>query len=231
MIKGIIFDFDGLIFDTETHQYHILRDMFTEQNLDLPIQFWQQEIGTQSGFSVFKYLEDLLGGKIKHDVLKEQFTKKYHAILASENARDGVEEYLKAARDMNLKIGLATSSTYNWVSGYLKQLGIIDYFECIRTSDNVEKVKPDPALYLQVADYLDLAPEECLVFEDSANGALAAKRAGMNCVIVPNEVTNTMDFCDVEYRMKSMADESLKDVIFKVQKLVASRGIDVGINR
>lgn len=223
MIKGIIFDFDGLIFDTETPQYLILKDMFLEHNLELPIQRWQQEIGTQSGFSVFEYLEGLIESKIKEDVLKEQFTQKYHDILMEQRARDGVGAYLKAAKDLNLKIGLATSSTYDWVSKYLKQLGFFDYFECIRTSDDVEKVKPDPTLYLQVAQCLGLEPKECLVFEDSANGALAAKRAGTNCVIVPNEVTEAMDFCDVEYRMKSMGDKPLEEVIHEVQKLVTSR--------
>lgn len=223
MIKGIIFDFDGLIFDTETPQFHILRDMFSEKGLNLPIERWQQEIGTQSGFSVFKYMENLLDGELGESELKKEFRDRYHSILESQNARDGVGAYLQSAKEMNLKIGLATSSTYNWVSGYLKRLGFFDYFECIRTSDDVEKVKPDPSLYLQASQCLGLAPEECLVFEDSANGALAAKRAGVNCVIVPNEVTESMDFCDVEYRMKSMADQPLKDVILEVQKLVTLR--------
>jgi HAD superfamily hydrolase (TIGR01509 family) len=213
MIRGIIFDFDGLILDTETHQYLVLQEMFTEHGSMLPIMRWQQEIGTQSGFCPFQHLEEKLERKLEQQFLKEKFNEKYHAILNREEAREGVEDYLQTAKEMGLKIGLATSSTYEWVATHLKNLNLFDYFECIQTSDDVEKVKPDPALYLQTASCLGLAVDECLVFEDSANGALAAKRAGMSCVIVPNEVTHTMDFCTVEHRLESMTDMPLNEVI------------------
>lgn len=223
MIKGIIFDFDGLIVDTETHQYLILQEIFSDHGSELPLKRLQQEIGTQTGFSPFKHLEEKLGRKLELQILQEQFEEKYHSILAEERARAGVEDYLQSAKEMGLKIGLATSSTYQWVSTHLKNLALFDYFECIQTSDDVEKVKPDPALYLQTANCLGLAVEECLVFEDSANGALAAKRAGMSCVIVPNQVTSTMDFCPVEHRLESMTDMSLKDVIAHVTSSLSRR--------
>lgn len=223
MIKGIIFDFDGLILDTETHQYLILQDIFTEQGSELPIARWQQEIGTQSGFSPFHYLEKRLGRKIEHKILQEEFQKRFHSKLTTLKAREGVEDYLKAAKEMDFKIGLASSSNFQWVFSHLKNLNILDYFECIKTSDDVERVKPDPSLYLQVAEYLGLSVDECLVFEDSANGALAAKKAGMGCVIVPNEVTHTMDFCPVEYRMQSMNDMPLNEVIDCVNNTIISK--------
>lgn len=219
MIKGIIFDFDGLIFDTETHQYTVYQEIFAEHGSELPIARWQEEIGTHSGFSALGYLEELLGRKLEQDILREQFSEKYHAKMAEEQARAGVEDYLKAAKEQGLKIGLASSSSFEWVSANLKKLGLYEYFECIKTSDDVEKVKPDPALYLQAAECLGLAAEECLAFEDSANGALAAKRAGLNCVIVPNPVTHTMDFCDVEHRLGSMADMPLNEVIDYVNNI------------
>jgi len=219
MIKGIIFDFDGLIMDTETHQYRILEEIFTEHGSELPINRWQQGIGTHTGFSPFQYLEDKLERKIDHQLLKEQFKKRLYTKLAVEKARAGVVDYLKAAEGLDLKIGLASSSSFRWVSSHLYSLNIFDYFECIKTSDDVEKVKPDPSLYLQTAECLGLSVDECLVFEDSANGALAAKRAGMECVIVPNEMTHSMDFCAVEHRLDSMTDMSLTDVIDYVNSI------------
>lgn len=223
MIKGIIFDFDGLILDTETHHFRILQDMFAEYSSELPIERWQQEIGTQTGFSPFHYLEELIEQEIEHKQLQQQVKEKFHAKLAEEKARDGVEDYLKAAKDLGLKIGLASSSDYEWVSKYLKNLGLFGYFECIKTSDDVEKVKPDPALYVKAAHCLGLRPEECVAFEDSANGALAAKKAGMGCVIVPNEVTQTMDFCEVEHRLASMADMPLNELIDHLNSLKVSK--------
>ncbi|MDQ0429531.1 HAD superfamily hydrolase (TIGR01509 family) [Planomicrobium stackebrandtii] len=223
MIKGIIFDFDGLIFDTETHQYHILQEMFGEHGSELPLALWQNEIGTDSGFSPFHYMEEQIGKPVEHALLAEKYEEKFLSTLSLEKARDGVEDYLQMAKELELKIGLASSSSYRWVSGHLKNLDLYDYFHCIRTSDHVEKVKPDPALYIQAAQCLELHPEECLVFEDSAHGAMAAKRAGMGCVIVPNKVTHTMDFCEVEHRLDSMADMPLKDLIEYVSSLKADR--------
>jgi HAD superfamily hydrolase (TIGR01509 family) len=223
MIKGVIFDFDGLIFDTETHQYTIYQEMFAEHGSELPIALWQQEIGTHTGFSAFGYLEEQLDRKIEHSLLEEQFSSKFHAKLAEEKARAGVEDYLKTAKELGLKIGLASSSSFHWVSTHLKNLNLYHYFECLKTADDVEKVKPDPALYNKAAQCLSLSAEECLVFEDSANGALAAKRAGMNCVIVPNPVTHNMDFCDVEHRLHSMADMPLNEVVAYVNNIRVSK--------
>ncbi|MDV2684367.1 HAD-IA family hydrolase [Alkalihalophilus lindianensis] len=218
MVKGIIFDFDGLILDTETHQYLLLQELFAEYGSELPIERWQQEIGTHSGFSPFQYLNENIQQKIDPHTLQKQFKEKFQDKLIGEKARAGVEEYLQEAKEMDLKIGLASSSSYQWVSTHLVNLNIIDYFDCIKTSDDVKKVKPDPALYLETAKELGLAVEECLVFEDSANGAMAAKKAKMKCIIVPNQVTHTMDFCMVEHRLQSMSDMSLKEVIAYINK-------------
>lgn len=146
-------------------------------------------------------------------MLNEKFKKHFHTKLIKEGPRPGVEKYLQTAKELNLKIGLASSSSFKWVSNHLKNLNLLEYFQCIKTADDVELVKPDPSLYLKAANCLGLEVNECLVFEDSANGALAAKSAGMGCVIVPNEVTKAMEFCEVEYKINSMADMPLKELL------------------
>lgn len=219
MIKGIIFDFDGLIFDTETHQYQLLQEMFREYDSELPLGLWQNEVGTDGSFSPFHYMEQQIGRPVEHDLLKKQYQERFLSVLAQEKPRDGVVDYLEMAKTLNLKVGLASSSSYRWVSGHLKNLELFDHFDCIRTSDDVEKVKPDPALYLQAAECLELSPDACLVFEDSAHGATAAKRAGMSCVVVPNTITSTMEFGPVEHRLDSMADMPLKDLLDVVASL------------
>ncbi|MGY0691438.1 HAD family hydrolase [Virgibacillus sp. FSP13] len=213
MIKGIIFDFDGLIFDTETLQYHVLNEIFQENGSELPLSRWQEEIGTYTGFMPFQYLEEQINRKVNQDELERKFNDLFQGKLTVEEARPGVEDYLKEAEELNLKIGLASSSNFKWVSNHLKQLNLYEYFQCIKTSDDVEFVKPDPALYVEAAKCLGLKVEECLVFEDSANGSLAAKKAGMHCVVVPNEVTRAMEFCKVEHKIESMADISLRELL------------------
>jgi HAD superfamily hydrolase (TIGR01509 family) len=217
MIKGIIFDFDGLILDTETHEYEILQEIFEENNSDLPLSIWGKVVGTSSDFNPFKYLEEQTKKQFSHQELSKIKAERFIERIASEKARPGVEEYLKTAKSLALKVGLASSSNYKWVSSHLKNLGLLDKFECIKTSEDVERVKPDPTLYIEAAKCLGLKTEECLAFEDSAHGALAAKKAGMKCVIIPNKVTKDLQFCEVDHRLTSMEEIRLEELIQVLQ--------------
>jgi len=218
MIKAVIFDFDGLIFDTETHEYRVLNEIFSEHGHELPLEVWGKVIGTHAGFNPLLYLEEKVGKKLDQDALKLQRRERFQQRIHEEGPRPGVREYLEAASQLGLKIGLASASNFEWVSTHLENLNLLHYFECLKTSDDVENVKPDPALYLEAAKCLDVEPADCLAFEDSANGAMAAKRAGMYCVIVPNEVTKHLEFCEVDHRLESMAELELAELIKSVGK-------------
>lgn len=219
MIKAVVFDFDGLILDTETQEYKALQEVYGEYGGHLPLDVWGECIGTHADFfDPVSYLEEQIGKTIDRDAFAEQRMQKFAVLLQHEKALPGVEDYLTAARELGLKIGLASSSNYKWVSKHLNNLNLLQAFECIRTSDNVETVKPDPALYIEAAKCLGVKPEECLAFEDSANGALAAKRAGMYCVIVPNTVTKDLDFDEVDHRLESMAEMELAQLMKHVAR-------------
>ncbi|TLS38005.1 HAD family hydrolase [Pseudalkalibacillus caeni] len=219
MIKALVFDFDGLIFDTETQEYKAMVELFEEYGAELPLEVWGKCIGTHASFfDPFAYLEEQIGQTVNREELRSRKSERVNELLKEEKALPGVEDYLKAAREAGLKIGLASSSHYDWVSRHLNFLGIAEYFECIKTADDVENVKPDPALYLKAAECLGVSPEEALAFEDSANGALAAKRAGMYCVVIPNSVTKDLVFDEVDHRMETMAELELHLLIEKVQK-------------
>src|SRR5690625_1251143 len=167
MIKGIVFDFDGLTFDTETPEYRCWQEIFTEHNAEFSLARWLKEIVMLSDSSFYIYLEKQIGRKINRELVRDKFTKKLKKMLSSGEPRPGVINYLRYAKKLNLKIGLASRSTYSWVAGHLQKLNLIDYFECIKTSDDMEKVKPDPSLYLEATKCLGLDPEECIAFEDS----------------------------------------------------------------
>ncbi|MGY3836625.1 HAD family hydrolase [Bacillus atrophaeus] len=210
MIKALIFDFDGLILDTETHEYEVLQEIFEEHGSTLPLSVWGEVIGTAAGFRPFVYLEEQLGRKLDHGELTKIRRERFSKRMETEKARPGVEAYLNAAKDLGLKVGLASSSDYKWVAGHLKQIGLFDDFEVIQTADDVEEVKPNPELYLKAAENLGVSPAECIAFEDSVNGSIAAKRAGMKCVIVPNKVTGSLLFEDYDHRLESMAEMELE---------------------
>lgn len=121
---------------------------------------------------------------------------------------------------LRLKIGLASSSYKNWVEQFLIELNILHYFDVIQTRDNVKKVKPDPEIYQNVVKLLGLEPSEAIAFEDSLNGSKAALAAGLNCVVVPNRITQYLPFDNYHLRLDSMSDKSLQDVISCIEKAV-----------
>lgn len=218
-MKAVIFDFDGLILDTETTEFETFRYIFRTYGLELPFNVWKDCIGTDSSvFNPYRYLEQCLGRSVDLDAVREARKQKVAELTSNLQAFPGVEDNLIRAKQLNLRIGLASSSPYVWVSGYLQKLGLFDYFDCIRTADNVSRVKPDPELYLQALDCLGVKPSEAFAFEDSPNGALAAKRAGMYCVAVPNSLTDQLPFGEIDLRLKSMKDMTLDEVMERLRR-------------
>ncbi|WP_336772115.1 HAD family hydrolase [Paenibacillus sp. MMO-58] len=210
-MKAIVFDFDGLIIDTETVWYHAYKEVLRGYNVDFPLEVFVKCIGTDDA-TLNAFIEDKLG--LENIEIIMNLTKENHkSRMELLDIREGVREYLIEAKNLGLKIGLASSSSSQWVEGFLKQLHIIDYFEVIKTGDQVEKVKPDPTLYIETLEALNINANEAIAFEDSANGARAAIAAGLKCVIVPNEVTKKINFEKFHLRINSMREMSLTQVI------------------
>ncbi|MBB3112742.1 HAD superfamily hydrolase (TIGR01509 family) [Paenibacillus phyllosphaerae] len=220
MIRAIVFDFDGLIFDTETPEFRSFQEMYTEHGHTLDVQIWGQWVGTDgSAFNPYDHLETCCGRSLDREALRSMRRAKYEQFVAEEQLRPGVVEYLHAAKEMGLKIGLASSSTREWVMKYLDRFDLTGHFDCIRVRDDVAKVKPDPELYLQVIEAFGIAPHEAIAFEDSPNGARAAKQAGLYCVTIPNDVTRELPFGPYDLRLQSMAERPLAEVVAELGRV------------
>ncbi len=217
MIKAIVFDFDGLIIDTETVWYEAFREVAKEYNIDLPLEEFAKCIGTHDDV-LYEYFEQKVGIEINRAEIRKRAGEIHRQKMKQIQAREGVEQYITAAKELGLKVGLATSSTREWVERFLNELKLYEQFEVIKTRDDVENVKPDPELYTKAVEALGVQPQEAIAFEDSANGAKAAIAAGLQCVIVPNEVTSSLIFEKYHLRMSSMGDMSLKDVILNIEQ-------------
>ncbi|PYI55918.1 HAD family hydrolase [Paenibacillus flagellatus] len=215
MIKAVVFDFDGLILDTETNEFKAYQDVYRHHGAELTLDVWSGVIGTDmlSVFDPYGHLEKLTGKPVDRDLFSRMRRERFQKRMELEQLRPGVVSTLEQAKRLGLSIGLASSSYREWVVGYLTQYGILDFFSCIRTRDYVEKVKPDPALYVQAVECLGVKPDEAIAFEDSANGALAAHRAGLHCVIVPNAVTEGLAFGEHRKRLSTMEGLHLQALI------------------
>ncbi|MDO7908300.1 HAD family hydrolase [Paenibacillus sp. JX-17] len=221
-MKAVVFDFDGLILDTETAWFRAFSQVLLEYNMELGMDVFSQGIGTHGST-----LQDHIESVLEQPGIYREIAQKAYEIHKTEVAelqeREGVREYLESARQQGLKIGLATSSNREWIERFLQRLGLLDYFEQIRTSDDVELVKPDPELYVQVVAALGVEPHEALAFEDSLNGLKAAKAAGLSCVIVPNPVTANLAFEHYDLRLQSMLDQPLEQLIGQLNDSLAGQ--------
>ena len=133
--------------------------------------------------------------------------------MADKTLRPGVVSYMEEAKQLGYKIGIASSSHLSWIEPFLQKYDIAKHIDTIRCADFVEKVKPDPAVYLLTLKELGLEPDEAIAFEDSPNGAKAATRAGVKVVIVPNPVTERLEFGPHLLSLQSMDDLKLIDIV------------------
>lgn len=222
MIKGIVFDFDGLILDTETVWYDSFREAFRQLHLDLPLEDFASYVGTH-GADFDRYLKERIGNEELLMAVKRTAKELHREKIQKLDAREGVRTYLEEAKALDMKIGLASSSDRAWVRGFLGQLQLLSFFDAIKTADDVARVKPDPELYLQTIEALQLTPGEAIAFEDSAPGAKAATTAGLHCVIVPNPVTGHLLFERYDLRLTSMAERPLSEIVRELERKASER--------
>jgi HAD superfamily hydrolase (TIGR01509 family) len=216
MIRALVFDFDGLILDTEEPVYRSWLEVYEAHGEELPFERWVQIVGsTTIGFHPQHHLEERLGRSLPKEVLDRRIGRRTELVLANK-LLPGVVEHLGAAKASGFKVGVASSSTMEWVTGHLARLGILDRFDCVRCRDDVTNVKPEPDLYLAVLQCLGVIASEAIAIEDSPNGVLAAKRAGMRCVAIPNSITAHLDLGQADVVLGSLAEVTLAELLRRV---------------
>jgi len=220
MIRGLIFDFDGLILETEGPVYQSWVELFQEFGAELPFEIWATIIGTSDleHFDPFNLLEEKIGRKLDRKTLGTHRRARQIKLAHAQPILPGVMDKLETAKKVGLKLGIASSSDSKWVKGHLSRLGLIEYFEVIHTSDDVTHTKPDPELYLLALKSLNLKPEDAIVFEDSPNGVSAAHQAGIFTVVVPNPLTRQLQLEHADLCLDSLDDLSLAEIIQKANR-------------
>ena len=213
LIRALIFDFDGLILETEEPIYRSWKEVYEARGVALPFDLWVKTVGSSNqAFHPQRYLEERLGVPLAQDVIDRRIARRAELVLA-EPLRPGVADLAMAAHAAGVKVAVASSSSRDWVKGHLERLGIAGLFDCLRARNDVEHVKPEPDLYLASLECLGIAAAEAVAIEDSPNGVTAAKSAGLRCVIVPNSITADLDVSQADLRLTSLADVTLPQLL------------------
>jgi HAD superfamily hydrolase (TIGR01509 family) len=209
MIEALVFDFDGLILDTEAPDYESWQEIYAAHDCVLPRADWCAVIGLGAAatpFSPYDHLEAQLGRRLDHDAVKAARRRRYLEMIHAQQILAGVETLIADAERHGLKLGVASSSDRAWVVGHLTRIGLVHHFPVIKTANDVRRAKPAPDLYLAATEALGVRPEAALALEDSAHGVTAAKSAGLYCVAVPNPMTREMSFDHADLRLNSLAE-------------------------
>ena len=207
-----MFDFDGLIVDTEEPIYRSWLEVYQAYGQDLPFDRWIQTVGSSHAtFDPRGHLEERLGRPLTQEVVDRRVERRTQLVL-QQPLLPGVQELLDAARKVGLRVGVASSSSCSWVRGHLERFGLLDRPDCIRCRDDVARVKPSPDLYLAVLECLGVKAEEAIAIEDSPNGIAAAKDAGMWCVGIPNVITGGLDLGRADFVLASLAGQTPADL-------------------
>jgi len=220
MIGALLFDFDGLIVDTEACIYRAWQELYESCGGWLEPAEWARQVGVITHEA--DHLSDLerqIGRPVDRSTLASKRRQRELELVNAQPARPGVEDYLQDARRLGLKTGLASSAPCHWVTGHLERLGLTGYFDIIWASDDVRQVKPHPELYLAVLDALGVKAAEALALEDSPAGVRAAQAAGIFCVAVPNSLTRLLSLDHADLYLDSLADIRLEALIQRVDSL------------
>jgi HAD superfamily hydrolase (TIGR01509 family) len=207
-IRAFLFDFDGLILDTETPSRQGWEWLYRRHGFELPAEKWATVVGTIGApWDPMRHLEELVGEPLPRDELNQHRFARELSIIEAEELRPGIAEYLAEAKRRGLRRAIVSSSSRRWIDMHLQRLERAVGWDAIVAADHdAARAKPRPDLYLEALDLLGVAAGEAVAFEDSPNGVSAAQAAGIYCIAVPNEATREMGLDHADLLLHSLAD-------------------------
>jgi HAD superfamily hydrolase (TIGR01509 family) len=193
MIAALLFDFDGLLYDSETSAYEVWRELYAAHGAEFPLALWQAEVmgrpPNTSDFDPLAHLGELTGSAPDPAQTLPALARR-RLQLFPDTLIPGATDLIAAARTHGVRTAIVSSNDRVRVLEHLARAGAAPDFDAIITAEgDPRRGKPNPTLYLEALDALDVAAPEAVAFEDSPNGIAAAKAAGLYTVAVPNDLT------------------------------------------
>jgi HAD superfamily hydrolase (TIGR01509 family) len=213
-IEAVVFDFDGLILDTEGPVFTAWQEEFDAHGCPpLTIEEWAAEIGTTGGLDLVALIRDRATRPFDEDAMHARRRVRRDELLLRETTRPGVRAWLDEADAFGMPLAIASSSPLDWVETHLDRLGLRHRFACLACFGGALAGKPAPDTYVAACAAIGVEPAAALAVEDSPHGVAAAKAAGLFCVAVPHEITERLDLSRADLRLTSLADVTLREVM------------------
>ena len=209
-MKAVIFDMDGVIIDSEPIHFEV--DMQTMKDFGCSIS--KEELNKYVG-TTNEYMWTDIKNKYKLDQSVEEIIN-YRSEMVTRKVIEsdlipieGIADLLKELKVKNIPAAIASSSPRDFIEVVVSKFQLEDYFSCILSGEEVENGKPAPDIYVETAKKLGISPEECIVIEDSKNGVLAAKKAGMKCIGFKNINSGDQDLSKADCIVSSILDVNI----------------------
>ena len=221
MNRLIIFDFDGVIVETEDCFLEAWRRVYDHYEARFPEERYLDAIGLSE--MPFNPYEEVKSQSPKNTdsiaAIKELHESHYFALADQKPLMPGVLDLINSAARLDILIGIASSALMHWISRHLERLGLMDAFHQIKCFDDISHGKPDPEVYRSLLASTNVGENEAVAIEDSENGLAAAKNAGIPCIVVPSETTSKMEFSKADRVVSSLCEVTLEYLIgFKVAR-------------
>jgi HAD superfamily hydrolase (TIGR01509 family) len=208
-IRALLFDFDGVVVDTEVPTYASWRDVYREHGAELSIQDWLPAVGTGSSvsgaFDAVALLEQLTGTRIDREEVIARRRALKAQLCDSASLLPGVREYLDRAAELGLATAIVTRNTEDWVERHCRRVRLDHRWSSLICA-NANPMQNKALLYRRALELLGVEADAAIALEDSPAGAQAAKRAGVWCVAVPNEITRAAAFDGADLVVDSLAE-------------------------
>ena len=216
-VKAFLFDFDGLLVETESASRAGWEWLYERHGQKLPPEKWATLVGTVDGWDIWGHLESLVGPLDRETLNEERYAHEL-TLLEAEELRPGIADYLAFAEEHDLKRAIVSSASRRWVDMHLERLERAVGWDAIVTADHdPERAKPRPTLYLEALEELGVPADEAVAFEDSPNGAAAARAAGIYVVGIPNTVTADLGLdASADLVLGSLAELAPADLLARV---------------
>jgi len=212
-LQSLIFDFDGLIVDTEKPGFDSWNELYSDFGQKLTLLDWTKATGYVGGFDPGLHLEALLGRKLDWENLASRREARNWELTLKQAVLPGIRELMVATANAGIRVGVASNSGFGWVSDGLERLGLRGFVGAIVTRDMVLNPKPAPDVYLKTAETLQVSPAYSVALEDSEPGCRAAKAAGMRAVAIPNQFSERQDLSVADLVVPSAVGLSLERLV------------------